>query len=197
MQVLQGAVDVALEALRQIEAFEAAVQQQAVAAARGDHGGAMSAAQACARLRKLIDQVHLVYQRWWAACMQSATRCCQLLVPTLLHAHSTTCGAWQPLLAKKVWRAAGLLERHACYSALTVFNQKPKTAFLVIPQLDTLVPYLTVAISSASLAGSGSAGGGVYDRLSPTRLLAASSVLLAAAGRPATCVFEIRRVRKG
>lgn len=55
-------MDVALQALRQIEAFEQQVQDQEMAAARGDKraGGAtqpMSAAQACAKLRKLINQV--------------------------------------------------------------------------------------------------------------------------------------------
>lgn len=60
VQVLQGAVDVALEALRQIGAFEEAVQAQELSSARGDRSGssdAMTAAQMCAKLRKLIDQV--------------------------------------------------------------------------------------------------------------------------------------------
>lgn len=62
-QVLQGAVDVALQALRQIEAFEQQVQEQEMATVRGERmrstsgGGVMSAAQASAKLRRLIDQV--------------------------------------------------------------------------------------------------------------------------------------------
>lgn len=62
--MLQGAVDVVMEALRQIEAFEEAVQAQEMASARGDRSGGadvMTAAQACARLRKLISQVCFTY----------------------------------------------------------------------------------------------------------------------------------------
>jgi hypothetical protein len=48
-----------MEALRQIAAFEEAVQAQDLATARGERSGdagAMSARQACARLQKLITQ---------------------------------------------------------------------------------------------------------------------------------------------
>ena len=48
-----------MEALRQIAAFEEAVQAQDMATARGDRSGdtgVMTARQACARLQKLITQ---------------------------------------------------------------------------------------------------------------------------------------------
>lgn len=69
LQVLQGAVDVVMEALRQIEAFEEAVQAQEMASARGDRSivEAMTAAQACAKLQKLISQARLIPttpERW-------------------------------------------------------------------------------------------------------------------------------------
>ena len=70
VQVLQGAVEVVMEALRQIAAFEEAVQAQEMATARGDRSGdaaaAMTARQACARLQKLITQ----------ACTRVLTTCC-------------------------------------------------------------------------------------------------------------------------
>ncbi len=58
-------------------------------------------------------------------------------------------------------------------------------------QLDTLVPYLTVAITSAGLAA---VDHSKHAALSPSRLLFASGALLSAAGKASTCVFQIRKV---
>lgn len=55
------------------------------------------------------------------------------------------------------------------------------------------MPYLTVAIASSGLAGSGGISAG-HDVLSPARLLFASGALAAAAGCTSACIFEIQRV---
>lgn len=60
-------------------------------------------------------------------------------------------------------------------------------------QLDTLVPFITMAIASSGLAGSAGPG---HNLLSPARLVFASGALTAAVTRSAsTCVFQIHRVR--